>query len=164
MGVRGGDNDNKPKNFRETVFPAYGTLAQLLAFSRKQDAKVGADEPLLDVKSADLDKFQEIIEAGTRVGAAQRKILIAIPICGLVATVVFWIVFNMIFLSKAKGLDSLEPFEFLSQYGFVNQGSLVVFDICLVMLLAVLQPTFIRSITYTCVTLIVFFIYCGLVM
>ena len=89
MGI-GPDQGKENLTFKERCFPAHGTLAQLWKLQndakKKDDGAVETDGDeegmLLNLprdKYPDLDKFEDILEAGTRVASRSRRLLIAIP-------------------------------------------------------------------------------------
>ena len=173
MGI-GPDPGKENLSFKERCFPAHGTLAQLWKLQNDAKKKDGGavetdgDEEgmLLNLprdKYPDLDKFEDILEAGTRVASRSRRLLIAIPF-------VFLELNTMIFVGLAYYADSvatennLSAFELIDQKSWLFQFGICVFSWVCTSILMALQPTFTRAIAYTAIALAVQFIVCGLIL
>eukprot|EP01045_Picozoa_sp_COSAG04_P009841 COSAG04_NODE_585_length_12348_cov_17.357907_5_plen_403_part_00 len=88
--------------------------------------------------------------------------LVGIPSMLLVCILISFFAIGWAILSKTVG-EGLLPFEFMAQYAWMIQMLVMILCSAMVLLMASLQPTFVRAIAYVCMAFIAFFFFCGLV-
>ena len=88
--------------------------------------------------------------------------LVGIPSMLLVCILISFFAIGWAILSKTVGEGSLLPFEFMAQYAWMIQMLVMILCSAMVLLMASLQPTFVRAIAYVCMAFIAFFFFgCG---
>ena len=174
-----GPDTKKDLTVKQRLFPEHGTLAQLWKLQAKEKKKAasakeggGGDDDndeegmLLELprgKYPDLDKFEDILEAGSRVAARSRQLLVMFPTVVLFMCMgaTFWVCVSV--ASKTTGEHGLSPFEFIDQNAWMLQVVLVVLSMVFAFLVAALQPTFTRAIANVVFAFLAYFVGCGLV-
>jgi hypothetical protein len=142
-----------------------GTLRQLHilqaaeAASKSEDATELEKTSLLEIprgKYKELDQLDDILENGGKLAEQQRKLLIRLPMSGLVLCFFGFGYVGYVAAMAVLG-DGLNPGEFMLQYTLQIQILCVLLSGIFVLLLAALQPTFVRAIVYVNRGLVIYF-------
>lgn len=164
-----GPDTKKELTVKERLFPAHGTLAQLWKLQEEQKklkeeekkktattADGGATNKNDDAEGMllslprgrypDLDKFEDILEAGSRVATRSQRLLIALPLVLLELNLAVWIYVTYQIKAYTSGENGMTSFELIDQKSYIFQFSLVIFSFIAVSMLMALQPTFVRGI------------------